>query len=293
MSDVASEQRVIEAEPARAVGTKADRQDRQDRARSSSYRRRFALVYLALAVVVGAGVGAFVVLVGRPEAAPPPRWSDFTPTGSSDARLKQIADYVSHRYKLESGGDLTIALVTTPQVTSPGEAGSPPVSVPVSTIAIRPDTTRGQAEEDDIDVVRGRDNSIMFILCGLGQACSISDGQPSEARHALLRRQALELSLYTFKHVDGIDTATVFLPPRPDAQAAPTAVFLKRGDVKRELGQPLPRTLPALVPAIGELDGRELADVNRITRPRLYTYEYTQAQDGSAVLILTPVVLGA
>jgi hypothetical protein len=33
--------------------------------------------------------------------------------------------------------------------------------------------------------------------------------------------------------------------------------------------------------------------VNRITLPRLFTYEYTQAQDGSAILILSPVSLGA
>ena len=37
----------------------------------------------------------------------------------------------------------------------------------------------------------------------------------------------------------------------------------------------------------------ELALVNRITEPRLYSYEYQQAQDGSAVLIYDPVVLGA
>jgi hypothetical protein len=283
---------VVEAEPARPVG-EAEARTRSERARRSGYRSRFALVYIFLAAVVGVGVGAFVVLIGRPEAVPPPKWSSWQPTGSADARLKQIADHVSRRYKLESGGELAIALVSPPQVTSPGEAGSPAVSVPVSAIAIRPDTSRGQAEDDEIDIVRGGDRSIMYILCGLGQSCSISEGAPSEARHALLRREALELSLYTFKHVEGIDTVTVFLPPRPDGQAPPTAVFLKKGDLGDELRAPLPKTLSPLVPGIGELNGKELATVNRITRPRLYSYEYTQAQDGSAILILTPVVLGA
>ena len=37
---------------------------------------------------------------------------------------------------------------------------------------------------------------------------------------------------------------------------------------------------------------RELATVDRITEPRLYSYEYQQAQDGSAVLVYAPVVLG-
>jgi hypothetical protein len=291
VSDGTRESTVVDAEPARPVGG-AREESRSERARRNAYRSRFALVYFLLAVVVGGAVGSFIVIVGKPEAAPAPKWSDWQPTGSTDARLKQIADHVSHRYKLPSGNDLAIALVSPPQVTSPGEAGSPAVSVPVSAIAIRPDTSRGQAEENDVDVVAGS-NSIMYILCGLGQACSINEGQPSEARHALLRREALELSLYTFKHVEDIDTVTVFLPPRPDGQTAPTAVFLKKSDVKDQLGNPLPRTLSPLVPGIGELDGKELFTVNRLTQPRLYSYEYTQAQDGSAILILTPVVLGA
>jgi hypothetical protein len=292
VSETPQESTYVEAEPARPVDQPAGTKSRSERARHSAYRSRFALVYVALAIVAGAGIGALIVVVGKPEAAPAPKWSDWQPQGSSDAKLKQIADHVSRRYKLESGAELAVALPSTPQVTSPGEAGSPAVSVPVSAIAIRPDTSRGQAEENDIDVVPGS-NSINYVLCGLGQGCSISEGVPSEARHALLRREALELSLYTFKHVDGIDNVTVFLPPRPDGQAAPTAIFLKRSDVKDQLSQPLPKTLGQLVPGIGELDGKELATVNRITRPRLYSYEYTQAQDGSAILILTPVALGA
>jgi hypothetical protein len=292
VSEGATDATVVDAEPARPIGGVEGR-GRAERARRSAYRSRFALVYVALAVVIGAAVGSFIVLIGKPEATPPPKWSDWQPTGSADARLKQIADHVSRRYKLQSGGELAIALVSPPQVTSPGQAGSPAVSVPVSAIAIRPDTSRGQAEDDEIDVVRGGDNSIMYVLCGLGQSCSIKEGAPSEARHALLRREALELSLYTFKHVEGIDTVTVFLPPRPDNQAPATAVFLKKGDLSDELSTPLPRTLSPLVPGIGELDGKELANVNRLTRPRLYSYEYTQAQDGSAILILTPVALGA
>jgi hypothetical protein len=291
VSEPARPSTVVEAEPARRIGG-AQTQSREERARRSAYKSRFALVYTLLAAVVGIGVGSFIVLMAKPEAAPAPSWSSWQPSGSQDARLKQIADHVSHRYKLPSGTDLAIALVSPPQVTSPGEAGSPAMSVPVSAIAIRPDTSRGLAEENEIDIVRAG-SSLFFILCGLGQNCSVSEGDASEARHALLRREALELSLYTFKYVDGIDTVTVFLPPRPDGQAAPTSVFLKRGDVKDELKTPLSRTLGPTTPAIGEMSQHELAGVNRITRPRLYSYEYTQAQDGSAILILSPVVLGA
>ena len=59
MSDVASQERVVEAGTARAADAPAA--DREDRARNSSYRRRFAVIYVVLALVVGVAVGALVV----------------------------------------------------------------------------------------------------------------------------------------------------------------------------------------------------------------------------------------
>ena len=57
-------------------------------------------------------------------------------------------------------------------------------------------------------------------------------------------------------------------------------------------GKPLSDSIGAKTPTIGTMPKRDLALVNRITEPRLYTYEYQQAQDGGAVLIYAPVVLG-
>ena len=132
---------------------------------------------------------------------------------------------------------------------------------------------------------------MQFVLCGLGQNCSISQGEASAARHSLLRRQALELSLYTFKYVDDIDSVTVFLPPPPGGESPGSAVFLRRGDVKQELSRPLSRTMAPGAPSIGSIPARELQTLNRITSARLYRYEYTQAQDLSAVLVLDPIIL--
>jgi hypothetical protein len=66
-------------------------------------------------------------------------------------------------------------------------------------------------------------------------------------------------------------------------------VFLKRGDVKSELSKPLSQTLAPITPTIGTIKATELQTLNRITRPRLYQVGYTQAQDASPVLILSPV----
>ena len=288
MIDSAGDSRLIDAEPARPVVGNLSA-SRSDRARQSSYRSRFGIVYFLLAAVTGVAVGGFLVLMAREDPAPPPAWSAFVPQGSEAAKAKQIATRIAGRYKLANGQQLAAALVGPPAVSAGTTAGG---EITVRAIAIRPDTSTGQHEEDDIDIIDAQGN-LMIILCGLGQNCSIKGGVPSEARHALLRREALELALYTFKHVKDVNSVAVFLPPRPDAAAAGTSIFLRKSDVKDELQRPLARTLSSTVPAIGKMSKPELAKVDSITEPRLYTYEYQQAQDGSAVLVLDPVILGA
>ncbi len=117
--------------------------NRSERARQSSYRFRFGIIYIVLAALVGAGLGAFAILVVRdapPEAA---QWSAWKPDGSLEASAKQIADHVSKSYRLPSGNQLAVALVGPPEVQD----------VKVRAIAVRPDTSTGQAEEDDVDVI--------------------------------------------------------------------------------------------------------------------------------------------
>jgi hypothetical protein len=279
-------QSFIEAEPAQPIG-ETGRQSRTDRARSAAYRTRFALIYVALALLAGIGVAAFVVVMKKPDPAPAPKWSAWQPSGSETAQVRQIADQIAKSYRMKKGGQqLVAALPSAPKVT--GSTGD----VAVSAIAVRPDTSTGKKEENEIDVVPAS-HSFQYILCGLGANCSIKGGKASTARHALLRREALELALYTFKYVPDIDSVSVFLPPRPDGASSATSVFLKRSDVKEQLNHPLADSIGAKTPAIGAMPKRELALVNRITEPRLYSYEYQQAQDGSAVLIYDPVVLGA
>ncbi len=134
------------------------------------------------------------------------------------------------------------------------------------------------------------DTSVQYVLCGYGRNCSIAKGTPSVDRHTLLRREALELTLYTFKYLPNIDSVAVFLPPRPDGASSPTMVFLRRSDVASELSKPIDDVLAPKTPAIGKMSTDELERVNRSTSTHLYQYDYTQAQDGSAVMLLDPVV---
>jgi len=276
---------LIDAEPAQPVGA-SGRPSRGDRARSAAYGSRFTIVYVCLALVAGIGVGAFVVQMNSADPAPPAKWSTWEPTGSDTAQARQIATRVAKAYRLETGQQLAAAIVSPPRITS-GDG-----DVPVSTIAIRPDTSTGQNEEGEFDVIPA-DKSLQFVLCGLGTGCSISSGIASEERQALLRREALELALYTFKYVDDIDSVSVFLPPRPDGQAAPNSVFLRRSDVRSLLQKPLRTSIAPRAPTVGTMPQREIELVDRVTLPRLYTFDVQRAQDGSAVLVYDPVVLGA
>jgi hypothetical protein len=272
------------ASPARAALPVADT-TRAERARRTAYRGRFAILYVLLAGVAGIAIGMTVVLVGRGGPAPAPPWSEWEPVGSGERKAAQIADHVSDPYRLPSGAQLgTVTYTGPPTVTGPDGT-----SFQVGSIAVQPDTTGGAAEEDDIDAFNAS-RTVMYTLCGLGSNCSIPEGKASPERGALLRREALELSLYTLKHIEGVESVVVLLPPRPDGQAA-TAVFLERADVRGQLGRPLDQTLTApLVPGVGEIERDELQAVERITRPRLYSYSYLQAQDGRPVMVLDPAL---
>jgi len=267
------------------AGTKpASADSRAERARRAAYRSRFALLYVLLAIVAGGAVGALVVLVSRGSPSPAPAWSSFQPTGTADQRVAQIASRVGGKYHLPSGDQLVTITAGSPSVTGPDGT-----SFRVNAIAVRPDTSRGQADASDINAVNAA-GTVMYQLCGLGNQCSIAQGKASTARLTLLRREALELALYTFKYVKGTDSVLALMPPRPDGKAA-TAVFLERSDVSSELNKPLSDTLSApLTPGIGEVNAAELRVIDGVTRPRLYTYSYVQGQDGSPIMVLTPAL---
>lgn len=276
------------ASPPAAAGTTlaARRETRAERARRVAYRSRFGLLYFLLAIVAGAGIGAFLVLVSQGGPKRAPAWSEWSPTGSNQRRVAQIAEHVSTQYRLPSGNQLaTVTYSGPPTVTA--QDGS---AIQVRVIAVAPNTAGGRAEASDIATFDAG-KTVMYTLCGLGKRCSIAEGQPSVARHQFLRREALELALYSFRYVDGVDSVLLLLPPRPDGRAA-TAVFLERSDVSPLLKRPLADTFAPSTPGIGEIPAQERTVIDGATLGRLYSYDYLQAQDGSPVLVLTPALGG-
>ena len=116
---------VIEAPLATPVAD-ADATPREERARLTGYRRRFAFIYLALALIAGVGLGALIVLVSRPDSGPAPVWSAWVPNGSETARVRQIADHVAKGYRNPEGEQLVVALAGPPTVTAGGEDDDQP-----------------------------------------------------------------------------------------------------------------------------------------------------------------------
>jgi hypothetical protein len=256
----------IEAETAKPV----ERLTRPERARRTAYRVRFILFYFGLALVAGSAIGALVVVLSRPSAKPAPAWSTWRPDGkSASARVLQIADRVPKGYRLQNGDPLVLAHASPPSISTP--IGDQQVDLPISQITLLP----------ALDTVSAS-RSLQISFCSAGKDCPLALTVPS-AR--LLRRETLELALYTFKYVDTIDSITFLLPPTNPQ----TAIFLQRSDLKKELSQPLARSLAEKPPKAGGIPAAELQVINHATRTRLYHFDVTQEAGGRVVEVLTPV----
>jgi hypothetical protein len=246
------------------------------------FRGRFAIAYLVLAVLAGIGIGGAVVLLDRP-ATKEATWSTWKPEGSRATFDDQIARYVSSRYVLpETGNPLVAVIPAAPTITIGAQ------ELAVSNVVIQDDP---EGDRDGFRVV-DIDKSWMYRLCGLGTNCSIPVGTPSAERLQILRREALELALYTFKYSDDVNSVIAFLPPDlGDADDAEddtaVALFFEKSALRTELKRPLNQTLVSASPPQGtELDPRESLIVERLTADRLFLYQFQPLQAGNALMHL-------
>jgi len=226
-------------------------------ARSLSTRSRFAVAYLVLGAAVGVGVGSFLVLLQRDPPPPPPRWSSWQPTASesdTSTRMLEIANHVSRSYKLASGNQL-VAIQT--QSTSAKFQG---------VVVVKPDNAT------QLDKQYNRDDTAVYLFCGDSKTCKIN-GTPTVARGTVLRREALELALYTFEYAHPIDNVLIFFPPGPGEKSLSSTLFLQRGDLSSSLKHPLRRTLPQMEPPVpGQIRPAERKTVNDLTGDKRYKY---------------------
>jgi hypothetical protein len=249
------------------------------RAEQKVPRHRFGLAYLALAALLGAAVGLFVVLVGSGGKSDSEAWAAWKPTQTGVPRLTEIANYVAKQYALPSGRQIVGAYSSPPVVQYKSQLAQARV------IQIRTGL-RGETDADSQLLDAGK--VWAYELCGFGTGCAVAEGKATVARGELLQREALELSLYTFKYEKAIDYVLTYFPPVP--KNTPAAILLRRQDLEQALDHPLAQTLqpPRTRNVVGKLSSRDLAALDRYVL-RAYTYTSGSLQDGSPLLVLTPV----
>jgi hypothetical protein len=244
-------------------------------ARSLTVRGRFSLAYLALAALFGVAAGIFVVLLERPAPKPPPPWSAWQPTKTERvARQLQIATHVAAEYRLGDGKKLVDVVVRDPQK-------APAIQDIALTRTLYP------TQRSDIISAAATEKSAMYILCGADgpPSCTINEGKPSETRAAVLRREALELALYTFRYLDHTDSVLVSFPPK-DVRYV---VYFTKDDLADQLHRPLRHTLARPTgPLPQSLSESERSTIDELTIPRQYRATSREEGAGASVLYLAP-----
>jgi hypothetical protein len=246
---------------------------------------RFRWVIVALFVFAAGSLAAAVALTssGRRQSTPAASvaWSTWRPIDSGLAGAQEIADYVAPYYRATPASQL--AVVTVVNLNNP----SAPVQVVV------PTSTTGSV----LPLPAG--STIVYNLCGEGSSnCSIGVGKPSANRLLLLRREALELALYTFEYIPGAQTVVATLPPGYTVQRSgqksvtkplDIALAFDRSELSYWLNHPLRATLPEAIPPtvsqIGKSKEAELVSV--LTGHGMFSETTQSAQDGSTVITLT------
>ncbi len=266
----------------------------------------------AMATLVGIAIGAIavalVVLVSGGHGASSGKWSDWSPSDDGTLGAREIADHIAPLYRISGTDQLDV--VTVVNLANAASAAAASASTGASTqpnglqVAVRPDPS-----SSSVSLLGGK--TVAYNLCGIGSSnCTISSGSPSTDRLLLLRREALELALYTFKYVSGVSNVVAILPPghttqgcsgicpKPNTKATTKAVdiavlFLK-DELKPWLEQPLratfPEQFPPTVPELGLWrQTPEAGLVDQITARGLFSEQVVQAQDGSNLLVLDPL----
>lgn len=244
------------------------------------HRRRFLLFYVLLALVLGAAAAGVALEAGSTITGGGVAWSSWKPSGGGLGEAQSIAAHVGPLYRLPNGNQLVDVIATAPAVTNGGQ------TIPVHYLGIR-----GKKQSQDQILSVSASNSVMYTLCGLGDSCSIPTGTASVARGRLVRREALELALYTFKYVGGVENVVAFLPPAPGATAQTPryVVYLRKEDLSAELSAPLARSLNPKTPLPNSIRAREVQLVDSTTEPHIFSFGLAQAPTGDWILVLAPL----
>ena len=275
--------------------------------RAAPQAARFQFLFGALGALAVAAVALTIALLRAPAPAPEAPWSGWKPAQNGVDPAQQIAAYVAPQYRLDNGQQIV-------QVT-----GGPPVlkGQPLTIGIVRSGQTPAALEG----------NNVLYQLCGDGTDCSIKTGKPSTQRGLLVSREALELALYTFRYVSGVDQVLVTLPPPPpgstrtstpgltstatgsdtsstssnvasttsssSAHVVNHALLFSEQDLAPELDVPLTSTLSAVAPRVSQIETwPDSTAVKELTEPRIYDFTISETQSAGPIMLLEPAGIG-
>jgi hypothetical protein len=237
----------------------------------SSYSPRFQFLTGALvAVALAALAGIAVLIIGPSTRTPAPPWSPWKPSSSGIQGAEEIANHVAPEYR---DGGKQLVNVDANDLSFKG--------VPL-TVALR------TAPEQGGNIQIHPEKGVLYQLCGLGPSCSIDHGKPSNERGFLLRREGLELALYTFRYLTDVKQVVVLIPPvRGKAQTV--ALYFRRDQVRAELQRPLTSSLVPKAPSVANVTlSPDAALVDQATdEPYLFTLNGSSFNNGG-FLVLEP-----
>jgi hypothetical protein len=244
----------------------------------SGFRARFTGFYVFLTALLVAGAAGVVVMALQPGKAKPPPWSSWRPAkGSAQTEAAEIAAHVGKGYLLGKAGSQLVGIIT-----SPPELTQYTSVAPLSTICTLPNFDSGNCTR-----VASTSGDVQALFCGLGQECAIENGDATAARERLLRREALELALYTFKYVPSVNALIAYMPP-PAGSAPSTIIWLERANLSKQLSMPITKTLPLTTPPLpSQSDPKEQGVIDKLTLPVEYSFRWTPV-NGSRWLLLVP-----
>lgn len=239
------------------------------------FRARFGFVFGALAGVAVCAAALGVVLIASPGEEGPrlaENWSSWEPsTTEMVPGAADIAAHVSFRYKLDDGNQLA-------------QVGSSALEYQGGSlgVAVRP-------KGGDLRYLEG--DGLLYRLEGSGANGSLP-GKATEARGQLVRREALELALYSFRYLEDVTMVAVLLPPVPAsgtggaASTGTRAIFYRPGDLLSRLQVPLATTLPGEPPAPKALSKAEKERIDSLTLRNLFLATLQPLRGNQTYLVL-------
>ncbi len=248
-----------------------------------------AVVALAIAVLVIANHTSRHSGSGSSQA-----WSPWSPSTGGSTGAQEIADYMAPFYRASTAQQLDV--ITPIALTSASAAGT--TTGKGLTVAV---DTSASSSSSSLSLLTG--STVAYNICGLGaHGCQLA-GTPSTSRMLLLRREALELALYTFRYLSSADNVLVVLPPGHNApqvgagvtpaKSVTVAVLFLRAELKPLLSTPIDTTLDPDPPELSQLAAWSKSDeagiVDEVTARNLFSEQVEAQQEGGNLLVLSPL----